>query len=321
MISPTEAILVQPEHFEQKRAGPDAPFVPQLADLVGRRIGIPTTMLTDDELFDAALVGLGSCGIVLSVVIDAAPLYLFDAEIRAFDAANAKVLDTIHTLDATKLGLGADPYHLAFVAVPYARAGQDGFYVTALHHRDAAGKPFDRALDRTSMASSCLSNFLGVLIPLIAAGPLNQVVSSVIQTLVAKNYGPRDIVGLFPGQTFGPTGLPRGHGTARSSSSTIDTRGPRWRSCSARSATRASPATSSWARWADRFVPATRVLLGMSHHPMNCFIELPTPRRWTVVQGERDAVARRQGAQVVRVVDLEASRLALSSDSLPTSRP
>lgn len=93
-------------------------------------------LIRDDDLFDAAIVGFGSFGLIHSLVLEVDRLRLVKRyrRQRSLDAALRRAL---HTLDFTGLELpgGAErPYHFEVVLNPFAaEARQRGAYVTTLY--------------------------------------------------------------------------------------------------------------------------------------------------------------------------------------------
>src|ERR1041384_4733200 len=66
VVSPTRSVLLQAK---------DGSLNEQAAEALGRWFGIECELLSDDQLFEAARVHLGSLGVVLNVVVAAVPLY------------------------------------------------------------------------------------------------------------------------------------------------------------------------------------------------------------------------------------------------------
>lgn len=66
MIAPDQAVLIQPA---------SAPLTDDAAGDLEDWLEIPTRLISDDALFRAALVHLGSLGLVLNIVVETVPLY------------------------------------------------------------------------------------------------------------------------------------------------------------------------------------------------------------------------------------------------------
>ncbi len=277
VIAPDKAVLLQPRKSDPNAAGDDAPFGPELAEVLAERTGIATELVTDDALFFAAQVSIGSMGFVYSVVMDVAPLYVFDGAITGYPLDDPRVTKAIDTLDARSLdpSFPANPYHLALVVCPYAADG-DGVFATVLKASSADGKPYIAARPKTAMVPSNTADLLADVIGTIDSSWTKQVVEAVINAQARKNYGPREIDALFPGQVFGPTRLPPGTGTSTElcfdhahASAALEVVKKSLR-------TQADQGRHLLAALGVRFVPKTRATLGMNLHDMNCYIELPT---------------------------------------------
>ncbi len=98
---------------------------PVLSDSFAQKI--KARVIRDDDLFHAALVGLGAFGFIHGLVIKAEPVYLIKRYVRNIMAEDARALST--TLDFSKLpGMGLDiefpgddptPYHYKVFINPY----------------------------------------------------------------------------------------------------------------------------------------------------------------------------------------------------------
>ena len=104
------------------------------------------TLVRDDRLFRAAVVGFGSFGIIHAVLFEATPIYLLDVRSLRMDWPD--VAHAASTLDTSALPLpypGTEPFHLDFALNPYrAGRGQRGALVTAMYKRpfgDHAKRP------------------------------------------------------------------------------------------------------------------------------------------------------------------------------------
>jgi hypothetical protein len=95
------------------------------------------TLVRDDRLFHAAVVGFGSFGIIHAVLFEATPIYLLDVRSLRMDWPD--IADVASTLDTSALRLpdpGTEPFHLDFAVNPYRSGrGQRGALVTAMYKR------------------------------------------------------------------------------------------------------------------------------------------------------------------------------------------
>jgi hypothetical protein len=99
-----------------------------------QRLG--ATLLRDDLLFRASVVGLGSFGIVHAVMFEAAPGFLLEVHRRQLDWP--QVAHAAATLELDGLGLPSDeePFHLDIAVNPYAgKRGEGGTIMTAMYKR------------------------------------------------------------------------------------------------------------------------------------------------------------------------------------------
>src|SRR5688572_602139 len=112
VVGPEESYFVQPEQTPAIHAD----FAGWLQD----ETGIPTENLRDDDVFAAALVSLGSLGIVHAVVLEAVPNYRLSGQIVRRTPDDAEIWHAIRTLDTTALhpSNARIPYHFGVVINP-----------------------------------------------------------------------------------------------------------------------------------------------------------------------------------------------------------
>ena len=107
------------------------------------------TLVRDDQLFRAAVVGLGSFGIIHAVMFEAAQGFLLEVHRRRLDWP--KVEHAAATLELGGLGLphaDEEPFHLDIAVNPYApKRGDGGAIVTAMYKRPWGPVPARRAGD------------------------------------------------------------------------------------------------------------------------------------------------------------------------------
>jgi FAD/FMN-containing dehydrogenase len=93
------------------------------------------TLISDDRLFRAAVVGFGSFGIIHAVLFEAVPIYLLEVHRRRMDWPD--VARAAGTLDTSALGLpyaGVEPFHFEVALNPYETGpGGRGALVTAMY--------------------------------------------------------------------------------------------------------------------------------------------------------------------------------------------
>lgn len=94
-----------------------------------------TLLEQDDDLFDAALVGFGSFGVIHAVLFEAVPLYVLGRCVKQLDYAEALPAAKAH--DISQLGFPAGqpaPYHIEFAFNPYRRgSGESGAFARVLY--------------------------------------------------------------------------------------------------------------------------------------------------------------------------------------------
>ncbi len=122
-------IIVSPtRHIWLERAS-----YPVASDVLVNRLG--AERVSDDALFNAALVSFGSFGFIHGIMVESEPLFLYEAyrERLPFDA---KVHKMMQTLDFTNSPLphGSErPFHFQMVLNPYDLDG--GAFVTTMYKR------------------------------------------------------------------------------------------------------------------------------------------------------------------------------------------
>ena len=89
------------------------------------------TLISDDDLFNAAVVSFGAFGIVHGLLVEVEPLYQLEMEIKRYNYDD--ISDVLSSLEWAKLGLESIvenevPYHLAFAINPFWRNSM-GVYV------------------------------------------------------------------------------------------------------------------------------------------------------------------------------------------------
>jgi hypothetical protein len=176
--------------------------------------GIPTETMRDDDAFAAALVSLGSLGVVHGVVLEAERLYGLRRQVIAFDSRDVRLRRAIETLDTLPLHPDRPrrPFHFEVVLSPYPPRGR-GAYVVLLWKEDADPPPISPP-PRDPDLSVDLFNFIGALGGAISGPGGGQAIESVVNLLLRQRYPERDDDPRFPGEIFGPTVLPPGNGTS-----------------------------------------------------------------------------------------------------------
>jgi len=261
VVAPDKAFLLQPKK---------APFSQGLADWFQATSGIPTELKSEDDLFYAAQVHLGSLGFVHSVVIDAVPLYRLRGKMIPLPADDVRVIDAIRTMNTKPIAPG-DPYHFSVLVDPY---NDPTFYCGFWFQCGVDGVPFADPSPVVPIIPSDLGSFLGGLVGAIDGGIAGPLLEDFLSSKLREANSHPDIDPIFPGQAFPPTNLPPGEGL--STEIVVDQQ----------RAADAVPIIQATLRQqrdqgrhllgavSVRFVPKTRALLGMNVNDMNCYIEL-----------------------------------------------
>jgi len=96
---------------------------------------LQTELVQDDDLFNAALVSMGSFGIIHGVMVETEDLFLLESymERMPFDASLRKIMETLDFSTANLPCGNERPYHFAVSLNPYDIA--NGAYVTTMYKR------------------------------------------------------------------------------------------------------------------------------------------------------------------------------------------
>jgi FAD/FMN-containing dehydrogenase len=206
VVSPTLSVLIQPN---------DGSFTGRAADTLGAWFGIPCTLMSDDRLFRAACVHLGSLGVVLNVIVAAVPLYYLvrqrsphrddDPRWRAVLAdRRPSDADTSHPENPDYLQLLLNPYPPVPTSDPRAWV----LSMQKLPFHGQAGittRPTDVSL------KSDLTDFLPGVVHLLQDGielPENPVLRAITTAQFRSLYGTTvTSVSALPGAMFGPPDL------------------------------------------------------------------------------------------------------------------
>ncbi|MEM6961378.1 MAG: hypothetical protein AAF550_06490 [Myxococcota bacterium] len=272
VVAPDRALFIQPAQATCK---------PELIQMLSAAVGMQLVDVRDDMQFEATRVSLGALGFVFGYLLEAVPLYQLRRRIRHFEQSDG-TLATAMVQTEPKLLFPEEPtapYHFEVVLDPYGSLDSKTAYVVA-HWKEPVGAdvPFQTP---NPVPPDMASDHLGLI------GKLMQHIPSPIDGLVAKKviysqirsrYPEGGRASRFPGQVFGPTGLPRRKGT--STEIVVN----------ATDVLRALGAVRHVLRDLDkdgvyllgaiaiRFVKGSSALLGMNITDVNAYIELPSIR-------------------------------------------
>jgi peptidoglycan hydrolase-like protein with peptidoglycan-binding domain len=281
MVAPNRALVVQ------------SASAPVCTDGVGawlaNQTGVPTTVVSDDAQFHAALVSLGSLGVVFGVVVEAVPLYQLQFSRLARPWADQAVWTAMRTLDTSPLHPqnAASPYHFDVVMHPYPPSGgAPGLFATMMWKVPAPAGPASSPLPAVPLASSDLMGLVSKLTQDLVGHLLEPIALPILQGYISKQLegNATPTAGQeFPGEIFGSTTLPPGtgasteivvdHGLTEAALNVV------YQTLQAR----AGSGQLLLGCIGVRFVPGSQALLGMNVAPMNCYIELPSIRNNNVL--------------------------------------
>jgi hypothetical protein len=279
VVAPDQALFVQSSSAQFASS--------EIAPWLEEQTGIPTRHAADDDLFAAALVGLGSLGVVFGVVIEAVPLYRLKYKSLTRARDDGDVWNAIRTLDTSPLHPETvlHPYHFNVTMHPYPPSGAPGLVATLMWKLPAGDIPFDSPLPGLPRASTDLMSFVGTLAGALGGRLSAPIERSLLEQVIGAQLGLHDSTGeAFPGQLFGPTSLPPGAGA---STEVVVNHTDSERALEVIfSVLEEEAKLGSFLLGAIgvRFVPQTRALLGMNVNPMNTYIELPSIRNDTVLR-------------------------------------
>lgn len=273
MVGHGESFLLQPASRPVVTA--------DVATWLRDKTGTPTMLVTDDELFCAAQVSLGSLGFVHAVIVETVPLYRLKRRVLARPwndpAMWAAMLDLRQT-GALHPDIAEAPYHFDVILHPYPSDGSPGAWVTMHWKVGAGGSAVVNPPPLPPDASSDFMGFIGTLSGVLN-GPLTTAVfKDVLDGQLAARFPVGDAPPAFPGQVWGPTTLPPGEGT--STEIVVDQAVLQEALTVIYDVLReeADAGHLLLGGIGVRFVPRTEALLGMNVNPMNAYIELPSIR-------------------------------------------
>ena len=162
-------------------------------------------LVRDDALFNAALVGFGSFGLIHAVLFAAEPIYLLERHVKRYDFS--RVRGAFSTLDLSGLALaGGDepPFHFEVVLNPYGTAnGERGAFVRYMYKRPY--RPLQPGEPPPTVVNTPGDDVVSLL------GRVTHVVPEVIPIAVEELMERQltEVSGAVgtPGQTFGNTDI------------------------------------------------------------------------------------------------------------------
>jgi len=207
MVAPNRAVLVQPAN---------RPLKAQARASLEHWLGVPTELVSDDAVFEAVRVGLGSMGVIVGYVIEVEPLYFLTQTVTSH-TADAEWKNVLATRSAASLGNHSQsPFNLAVLLSVYKQhpAARPRAWVSTCTKTRFSGQPGveidpSHPLRPNPDTIGLLAN-LGSLLGSTVANPLFR---AAMTGELVKQQGEGVVVRrALPGVLFGPTALPRGQG-------------------------------------------------------------------------------------------------------------
>ncbi len=202
VVSPTRSVLIQAAAGGHDQAA---------ADTLTAWFGIPCALLSDDQLFRAARVHLGSLGVVLNVIVETVPLYYLSRQ-RTPQTDGASWRAVLKTRDPSKANRlhPSDPDCLQFIVNPYLPLPDGGPRVWMSSMCKLA---FDAQTDVSTIPTdvslkSDLADFLPSLVSFYQSHstglPGHLLLRQVTSLQLGNIYGAASSAKACPGAMFGP---------------------------------------------------------------------------------------------------------------------
>jgi hypothetical protein len=202
IVSPTRSVLVQ-------AAG--GALNGKSAEALSNWFGITCELLSDDQLFEAARVHLGSLGVVLNVIVAAVPLYYL-SRVRTAHQEGASwrgVLGSRRPKNANGLHPD-DPDYLQLIVHPYAPhpAGEPRAWLSTMRKLAFSSQPGVVTKPTDVSLKSDLADFLPGLVQLFQSEiqlPINPILRAITSSQLRSIYGSGTSTdAALPGAMFGP---------------------------------------------------------------------------------------------------------------------
>jgi len=272
MVAPQQAVLVQPA---------SGPLTAQSAADLSNWFGFPTTLVSDDVLFGAAQVHLGSLGLVLNAVVETRPLYYW-TEVTTGHADDAWRRVLAEASPASVAGHDKNPNYLQVILNPFKPLPVDSKKAWVTSMTDTLFTNQAGVETRPEAATAPNPDLMAILASLTDFDDIGFTDAALrkrlTQELIARYGDKKRTRRALPGVLFGPTALPRGRGA--SVEFVVE-------------GSQAEPAASALLRALEaqrkaanqfsgaigiRFVKGSSALLAPNARPLSCFLELPGVR-------------------------------------------
>jgi hypothetical protein len=202
VVSPTRSVLLQ---------AADGSLNEHSAEALSKWFGIDCELMSDDQLFDAARVHLGSLGVVLNVIVAAVPLYYLSRTRTSHQegASWRGVLGSRRPKNANGLH-PEDPDCLQLIVHPYAPHpdGEPRAWISSMR-KLAFGNQAGVITEPTDVSlKNDLADFLPSLVKVIQSDlklPINSLLRAVTSAQLRGIYGSgTSSDSALPGAMFGP---------------------------------------------------------------------------------------------------------------------
>jgi hypothetical protein len=277
VVSPTRSVLLQ---------AADGALNEKSAEALSKWFGVECELLSDDQLFEAARVHLGSLGVVLNVIVAAVPLY-FWSRVRTPHKEGASwrgVVGSRRPKNANGLHPD-DPDYLQLILHPYAPLpdAEPRAWITSMRKvtfNNQAGvltKPVDVSL------KSDLADFLPGLVKLFESDlqlPIQPILRAVTSAQLRGIYGAGTHAdSALPGVMFGPPDfMGIDFSPLRGASAEYVFNAPQARAAVdiilETLAAQAAAQNQYCGGIGVRFVKGSSALLAPNAKPLSCFVEL-----------------------------------------------
>lgn len=272
MVGPSQAVLVQPSSKPLKKAA---------AASLTSWLGFSTEVISDDAVFEAAIVGLGSMGLVLNVVVEAEPLYFLTSVTTPH--TDDKWWDVLRSMSPAGIaGHPTDPWHLEVLATPYEqkpKTAPRAWVKTMIKtpYEDQPGVEIDPSHARRPNPD--LIGMIAGASAFLDGTMTNAAFRAAITAQMIERYNQvKSVHRALPGVMFGPTALPKGQGQSiefvvdgRAAALAVETLLQGLRS-------ELGKGRQFLGGIGIRFVGRSRATLAPNNKSPTCFIELPAIR-------------------------------------------
>jgi hypothetical protein len=269
MVAPQRGVLVQPAN---------GPLTQQAAKDLSLWLDFPTELVSDDALFGAAQVHLGSLGLVLNAVVETRALYFWN-EVRTphADAAWRRVL--AEQSPASVAGHAKNPSYLQVVLNPFTPLPVESQRAWVMSMTDTLFTNQTDVETRPEASVAPNPDLMEILADLVDFDDITFTDAAIRKRLTSEligRYGSKKQTrkGL-PGVVFGPTALPRGRGA--SVEFVVDGAQAEAAALAIMLALNAQRKSGNQFMGAIgiRFVKGSSALLAPNARAMSCFLELP----------------------------------------------